>query len=142
MNTSMTEKKTLGPDIARRLALDEADQVSVELSSRRTGMSFQRARMSADRTLMSIMRTALSLIGFGFTIFQAFSHLRESKVIAETSRAPQNFGTSLVALGVIMLALGIVYHVQFMIGLRSERQAMISQGLIHGQSHYPISLTL
>jgi putative membrane protein len=142
MNTSMTEKKTLGPDVAQRLALGDADQVSVELSSRRTGMSFQRTRMSADRTLMSIMRTALSLIGFGFTIFQAFSHLRESKVIAETSRAPQNFGTSLVALGVLMLALGIVYHVQFMIGLRSERQTMISEGLIHGQSHYPISLTL
>jgi len=29
------------------------DDVSVELSSRRTGMSFQRTRMSADRTLMS-----------------------------------------------------------------------------------------
>ena len=27
------------------------DLISVELSSRRTGMSFQRTRMSADRTL-------------------------------------------------------------------------------------------
>ena len=31
-----------------------ADQISVELSARRTGMSFQRTRMSADRTLMSV----------------------------------------------------------------------------------------
>ncbi len=142
MNTSTTEKRPLGPDVARSLALSDADQVSVELSSRRTGMSFQRTRMSADRTLMSIMRTALSLIGFGFTIFQAFSKLRESNVLAENSRAPQDFGIALVALGVLMLTLGIDYHVQFMLGLNSERQAMISEGLIHGQSKYPLSLTL
>ncbi len=35
-----------------------ADSISVELSSRRTGMSFQRTRMSADRTLMSVIRTS------------------------------------------------------------------------------------
>jgi putative membrane protein len=39
-----------------------SDDISVELSSRRTGMSFQRTRMSADRTLMSVIRTSLSLI--------------------------------------------------------------------------------
>jgi uncharacterized membrane protein YidH (DUF202 family) len=38
------------------------DQISVELSSRRAGMSFQRTRMSAGRTLMSMIRTSLSLI--------------------------------------------------------------------------------
>jgi putative membrane protein len=50
-------------------AQSEPDLVSVELSSRRTGMSFQRTRMSADRTLMSVIRTSLSLISFGFTIY-------------------------------------------------------------------------
>jgi hypothetical protein len=45
------------------------DRISVELSSRRTGMSFQRTRMSADRTLMSVIRTSLSLISFGFNHF-------------------------------------------------------------------------
>ena len=53
------------------------DRISVELSSRRTGMSFQRTRMSADRTLMSVIRTSLSLISFGFTIFQVFQKLRD-----------------------------------------------------------------
>src|SRR5262245_10069652 len=53
-------------------------QISVELSARRTGMSFQRTRMSADRTLMSVIRTSLSLIGFGFTIFQFFQKLKEA----------------------------------------------------------------
>ena len=54
----------------------QSDKVSVELSSRRTGMSFQRTRMSADRTLMSVIRTSLSLISFGFTIFQFFEKLQ------------------------------------------------------------------
>ena len=58
------------------------DDVSVELSRRRTGMSFQRTRMSADRTLMSVIRTSLSLISFGFTIAQFFQKLKESDVVA------------------------------------------------------------
>ncbi|MGH8173658.1 MAG: YidH family protein [Rhodanobacteraceae bacterium] len=119
-----------------------ADQISIELSSRRTGMSFQRTRMSADRTLMSVIRTALSLIGFGFTIFQFFGHLVEASMMALPSRAPRNFGIALVALGVAMLVLGIVYHVRYMIGLRAERQSMATQGLIHAESSYPVSMTL
>ena len=46
-------------------AQSPSDLISVELSARRTGMSFQRTRMSADRTLMSVIRTSLSLISFG-----------------------------------------------------------------------------
>jgi putative membrane protein len=118
-----------------------SDEISVELSSRRTGMSFQRTRMSADRTLMSVIRTSLSLIGFGFTIFQFFQKLREAGTIAHAA-APRNFGVALVLLGITMLTIGIVYHVQFMVGLRAERQAMTEEGLIHGQSHFPVSLTL
>ena len=113
-----------------------------EMSMRRTGMSFQRTRMSADRTLMSIMRTSLSLIGFGFTIFQFFLHLQSPKLMTETSHAPRNFGIALVALGIVMLTLGIAYHVVFMRSLRAERGAMTHDGLIHGKSPYPISLTL
>ena len=118
-----------------------SDDVSVELSRRRTGMSFQRTRMSADRTLMSVMRTSLSLIGFGFTIFQFFQKLKESDVL-KSAHAARNFGSSLVWLGIAMLVLGIVYHVQFMVGLRKTRHEMIEEGLIHGQSHFPVSLTL
>jgi putative membrane protein len=119
----------------------DSDQISVELSSRRTGMSFQRTRMSADRTLMSVMRTALSLISFGFTIYQVFERLRDHNVIAHASSG-RNFGTALVALGILMLTGGIIYHLQFMYGLREERKAMAVDGLIHAQSHFPVSLTL
>ena len=122
-------------------AKSDPDRISVELSSRRTGMSFQRTRMSADRTLMSVMRTSLSLISFGFTIFQVFEKARDHKLIAHAA-APRNFGVALVGLGILMLIGGIIYHLQFMIGLREQRKAMTALGLIHGQSHFPVSLTL
>jgi putative membrane protein len=117
------------------------DQISVELSSRRTGMSFQRTRMSADRTLMSVIRTSLSLIGFGFTIFQVFQKLHDAGVL-KSSRAPRNFGETLVFLGIGMLLLGIGYHISFMLGLRTERAMLKNSGLIHAESQYPPSLTL
>ena len=115
--------------------------VNTELAARRTGMSFQRTRMSADRTLMSVIRTSLALIGFGFTIFQFFQRLREQDVITKAA-APRNFGLALVALGVVMLVLGIVYHVQFMLGLRQLRESMRAEGLVHGETVFPLSLTL
>ncbi len=118
------------------------DQINVELSSRRTGMSFQRTRMSADRTLMSVIRTSLSLIGFGFTIFQFFQRLREASVLEGGAHAARNFGVALVALGILMLLGGIIYHLQFMLGLRAERKHMTEDGLVHGESHFPTSLTL
>ncbi|MER8442880.1 DUF202 domain-containing protein [Mesorhizobium sp. M1066] len=118
-----------------------SDSINTELSSRRTGMSFQRTRMSADRTLMSVIRTALSLISFGFTIYQVFQKLRDAGTLTHAA-APRNFGVTLVLLGIVMLVVGIVYHVQFMIGLRQERDAMRDAELIHAQSGYPISFTL
>jgi putative membrane protein len=77
--------------------------ISVELASRRTGMSFQRTRMSADRTLMSVIRTSLSLIGFGFAIFQVFKRLHEAQVI-KNSGAARNFGESLVYLASVTMS--------------------------------------
>ena len=117
------------------------EDASTELSRRRTGMSFQRTRMSADRTLMSVIRTALSLIGFGFTIFQFFQKMKEANVI-ERAHAPRTFGLALVFLGIGMLALGIIYHLLFMTGLRKTREEMKAEGLIHGESIFPPSLTL
>lgn len=130
------------PDDMRPAVTAESSegQISTELSSRRTGMSFQRTRMSADRTLMSVIRTSLSLIGFGFTIFQFFQKLREAGTL--TSGSPRNFGLALVCLGVGMLVVGILYHLQFMLSLRHQRAELTKAGLIHGQSVFPTSLTL
>lgn len=115
---------------------------STELSSRRTGMSFQRTRMSADRTLMSVIRISLSLISFGFTIYQFFEHLGETRTVADAHAPARNFGVSLLALGILMLVLGIGYHLAFMRGLRRERRDMAAEGLIHAESRFPASMTL
>jgi uncharacterized membrane protein YidH (DUF202 family) len=112
-----------------------------EMSMRRTGMSFQRTRLSADRTLMSVIRTSLSLISFGFTIFQIFQKLHEQEIVSRAGAA-SNFGTALVLLGIAMLVIGIVYHLQFMKGLRHQRDSMKAEGLIHGESGFPPSMTL
>jgi len=114
------------------------------LPSRRTALAFQRTRMSADRTLMSVIRTSLSLIGFGFTIYQFFRYLRETAGAPHLirSEAPRNFGMALVALGVVMLSLGIWKHVAFMLELRAERKIFVDQGLIPGDDKFPVSITL
>lgn len=122
--------------------VSSGDEISVELSERRTGMSFQRTRMSADRTLMSVIRTSLSLISFGFTIYQFFQHLRESNTLTGGRHAARNFGAALLLLGVVMLVLGIMYHVTFMVQLRKTRSQMKEDGLVHGESAYPVSMTL
>ena len=119
----------------------DAHDISTELSARRTGMSFQRTRMSADRTLMSVIRTSLSLISFGFTIYQFFEKLNEQNVL-RASHAARHFGVALVYLGVGMVAVGIGFHVQFMLSLRRQRQDMKAEGLIHAESRFPVSYTL
>lgn len=135
--TSLSEYRT---DLSTHRTQLSTDRT--EMSMRRTGMSYQRTRMSADRTLMSVIRTALSLIGFGFTIFQVFSKARDAGLLHMKLQAPSNFGVALVALGVAMLVVGIVYHVRFMRQLRDQRDAMIGKHLLHGESSYPISYTL
>ena len=90
---------------------------------------------------MSVIRTSLSLIGFGFTIFQFFQKLKEAS-IGIHPEAPRNFGVTLVLLGIGMLIVGIVFHVLFMLGLRSQRIEMAEAGLIHAQSGFPASYTL
>ncbi len=127
--------------IAPVTSKSDPDRISVELSTRRTGMSFQRTRMAADRTLMAIIRTSLSLIGFGFTIFQVFQRLYEAQVL-KRAQAPRNFGEALVLLGITMLLLGIGYHVKFMLELRRQRKLMADAGLLHEDVRFPVSLTL
>ena len=129
------------PQMPRGTAQSDSDRISVELASRRTGMSFQRTRMSADRTLMSVIRTSLSLIGFGFTIYQVFEKLHEASLLKSSGTA-RTFGELLVFLGIGMLVIGIAYHVAFMAGLRRERERLRADGLIHAESQYPVSFTL
>ncbi|HEU0179615.1 MAG TPA: DUF202 domain-containing protein [Blastocatellia bacterium] len=135
-----TRKREINPEISDR----QVNSIPANLSSRRTALAFQRTRMSADRTLMAVIRTSLSLIGFGFTIYQFFRYLRETAGALQLvrSEAPRNFGIALVALGVVMLSLGIWRHVAFMLELRANRKTYADQGLISGDDKFPISITL
>jgi putative membrane protein len=105
-------------------------------------MSFQRTRMSAERTLMSVIRTSLSLISFGFTIYQFFQTLHDKSLIVANAHAARNFGATLVYLGVGMVVVGIIYHLQFMWQLRKTRSGSADSGLIHAESKFPVSFTL
>ena len=135
--TTEPASDTAGPRGATVVSAD----ASTELSMRRTGMSFQRTRLSAERTLMSVIRTSLSLISFGFTIHQVFEKLAEKEVLTGSGPA-RNFGVALVLLGIGMLIFGVIFHARFMIELRAQRKAMTADGLIHGESAYPPSMTL
>lgn len=141
--TALSEHRTALSEHRTDLSIYRTDLSTerTDMSMRRTGMSFQRTRMSADRTLMSVIRTSLSLISFGFTIYQVFEKLRDQSILTGAGPA-RNFGTALVSLGILMLVVGIVYHVQFMIGLRNLRKDMAAEGLIHGESQFPPSFTL
>jgi uncharacterized membrane protein YidH (DUF202 family) len=142
--TALSEHRTALSEHRTDLSMYRTDLSTerTDMSMRRTGMSFQRTRMSADRTLMSVIRTSLSLISFGFTIFQLFQKMKESDIFSGGAQAARNFGVTLVALGILMLVFGIIYHAQFMYGLRKTRDDMIRDGLIHGESHFPPSFTL
>ena len=112
-----------------------------ELAMRRSGMALQRTRMAADRTLMAEIRTSLSMIGFGFTLYQAFERLAKAGTMIGDG-APRNFGLTLILLGMAILAGGIWRHVQFANELRTRRQTMVDSHLIHGDSRYPVSVPL
>ena len=91
---------------------------------------------------MSVIRTSLSLVSFGFTISQIFQKLTESKIVRGDSSAGLNFGVALVLIGIVMLVFGILYHLQFTLALRRARKQLADDGLIHGESPFPVSLSL
>jgi inner membrane protein YidH len=77
-----------------------------------TGLAVERTLMAAERTLMAWIRTGLSMLSFGFTIYKFLLYVRES-LSANVLRAqgPRRFGISLIALGTMSLAFGLIeYH--------------------------------
>lgn len=111
------------------------DDASVELASNRTSLSLERTRMSADRTLMSTVRTSLSLIGFGFTIHQAFQQLVERGIMA-ADQTGRSLGIGLLGLGILLLIMGIASHAAFGRQLAARRARLFQGGLLHTDLHY------
>jgi putative membrane protein len=75
--------------------------------------SWLRTRLSIERTLLSWVRTGVSLIGFGFTIVQFFERLHDMQGVAAAARpeAPRILGLSLIAAGVISVAISAYQYV-------------------------------
>jgi putative membrane protein len=84
-----------------------AQRFEVHLTSD-SHFSWIRTRLSMERTLMSWVRTATALIGFGFTIVQFFERMKDmSQVPAHHPMAPRMMGLSLIAAGILSLAVSI-----------------------------------
>jgi putative membrane protein len=118
-----------------------SDDLSTDLSSRRTSMAFQRTRLAADRTLMAVIRTSLSLMSFGFTIHQLAQKLKAQGLLPSDG-AERNFGGALILIAIATLILGIVYHLRFMYQMRKERKAMVAEKQLHSEDKFPPSQTL
>ena len=116
----------------------------VELAGVRTGLALERTRMSSDRTLMAIMRTALSMIGFGIAMFEFVDYLRNQFGLLDAlpRAAGRNVGIGLTALGIGVLALGIVSHFAFLRRLAAQRHDLQGRGLVPPALDLPGSLIL
>ncbi len=55
---------------------------------------------------------------------------------------PRTLGFILVILGILMLIIGIAYHVRFMKQIRIEREEMMNKGLLPDEDKFPVSFTL
>lgn len=109
---------------------------TTELASNRTGLAFERTLMSGDRTLMAIVRTALSMIGFGFTINQVFRQLAQRGIVVDAEHIGRRLGAALLALGILLLVMGLISHARFFLGLMRRRRRLIDLKLLHGFTHY------
>lgn len=115
-----------------------------KLAGMRTALAFQRNRLAADRTLMAIIRTSLSMIGFGFTLYTFTTNFigREGAGGLLRQQAPTRFALTLIFLGVLVLALGIANHYQYMQSVRHQRDDFVAEGLLPPKEMFPVSLAL
>src|SRR5580704_14488465 len=49
---------------------------------------------------------------------------------------------SVIRTSLSLIGFGFAYHVQFMMGLRRLRESMREEGLVHGETVFPLSFTL
>ena len=129
----------IAPDTGGLLGGD----ASTELASNRTAMAFARTSVAFDRTMMSVVRTSLSLIGFGFTLFQVFHSLINKMPGVIPNHAPRNLGLALIALGVLLLVLGLVNHLHSAADLRARRGRLVALGLLrHAEPLRPSTIAV
>jgi putative membrane protein len=92
------------------------DKTQTEMAEERTDWAHLRTVMASDRTLMAWTRTSLSLISFGFTVFKFMEAMQgEGKTFIKFrgEQGAQNFGMTLITIGIISLAIACYQYWQF-----------------------------
>ena len=86
-----------------------------------TILATDRTRLAHDRTLMAWVRTATSLISFGFTIYKFFQYLQQQQGVRHEGRfGPRQYGTLMIAIGIIALVIATWQHRRDMRALRAH----------------------
>jgi putative membrane protein len=100
------------------------DKTQTEMAEERTDWAKMRTVMASDRTLMAWTRTSLSLISFGFTVFKFMESMAEEgrKTILKSQAGAQNFGMTLITVGIICLAIACYQYWQFEKRYNPERK--------------------
>jgi putative membrane protein len=82
------------------------------LAEDRTGLAFERTSMANDRTLMAWTRTSLSMISFGFTVFKFMEYMHQEgrQTVLKTEEGAENFGMSLISIGIISLVIACIQY--------------------------------
>ncbi len=96
-------------------------------------LALERTFLAHERTLMAWVRTATSLITFGFTLYKFFQYLHEGGKADSTEHllGARAYGTVMIAIGVVTLAVATWQHRQSMKALRAQYpQAPFSLALV------------
>lgn len=111
------------------VARDPLESPALELASRQAALAFERTLLGLDQLLMSSIRTSLSLLTFGFAMFLFFQQVAGDAGV--NLRVPaRNFGISLVALGVGLLASGLIAHRSRYAALRRQMDDLYQRQLL------------
>lgn len=79
-----------------------------------------RTALSSEQTLMSWVRTSLSLFAFGFSITQFFYYLEQQQEGSDFSSGPRRLGLALIGVGILVLVLAVVEHLQRLRTLKEQ----------------------
>ncbi|MGE5295292.1 MAG: YidH family protein [Solirubrobacterales bacterium] len=102
------------------------------LAQQRTELAVTRTVMAADRTLMAWTRTSLTMISFGFTVYKFMQYMQEEgrAILARTERGAQNFGLTLIAVGILSLLIACVQYGHLARKIDSGRKWHFSLSLV------------
>ena len=102
------------------------------LADERTDLAHERTVMASDRTLMAWTRTSLSMISFGFSVFKFMETMQEQgRNVIKGGHGAQNFGMTLIALGIVCLVIACLQYWQFEKKLNPDRKWYLNLAFVN-----------